>query len=205
MMCHRFRHAYACLLASVLVLGLSVPAAAQTVSDWDDSYYPFSREGVFIGMSAVVALENYDKDPLIDNDMVDISADDAGGFDLRVGYRIHPLFAAEILFQYWAGFEVNERTMGINDKFNGWSLMVNTKLYPLGGRIQPYAVMGIGALVFTEKKGDDADFAARMGAGIDFYLSDTFVVDLEVGYMLPTGSLAAFQFTTIGAGIQYRY
>jgi opacity protein-like surface antigen len=215
MLCHLFRHGNAGLRASILVvilvLGLGPSASAQTpeepVSDWDDSYFPFAREGVFFGVEALFALENFDTDPLIDNgnSPLDISADDAGGFAIRAGYRIHAVFAAELLFQYWSGFEVKERTSGFDDSFDGWSLMANSKLYPLGGRIQPYAVMGIGALVFTGKEGDDAGFAARMGGGIDFYVSDRFVIDLEMAYMFPTGSIADFQFATFGAGVQYRY
>jgi opacity protein-like surface antigen len=199
------------LATCVLVATLAVPAAAQDAQpEWDDSYYPFAREGFYMGFGAQFALENFDKDPSVEvpGAESDITADDGGGLELRAGYRVHPRIAAELLFQYYWGFEVRDRAgalPGVNDKFDGWTLTGNAKLYPLLGRIQPYALAGLGGIVFNEKQGDDSGFVARMGGGVDLYVSDQFVVDIEIAYLFPGGSISEFQFATFSAGIQYRY
>lgn len=205
------------ILAAAFVGGLTLlapclawaqeSARVPPVSEWDDSYYPFARTGVFVGLGGLFALENFDTDPLINNadNPLDISADDGGGFELRGGYRATPRLAAEVLFQYYSGFAVKERTSGYDDNFDGWTLTAGGKIYPLLGRLQPYATFGVGGLVFQEKKGDDSGFVARMGAGLDVYLSDQFVVDTEFAYLFPTGSIADFQFATFSLGVQYRW
>ena len=81
----------------------------------------------------------------------------------------------------------------------------NAKGYPLLGRVQPYGVAGVGLLSFTQKRDADLGFVARIGGGVDLYLSEAVVVDLEIVYLLPAGSLDDYQFTTFTVGIQYRY
>ncbi len=200
---------------AALVLGaiLALPAAAQQKPqqpEWDDSYYPYAREGFYIGLGAQFALENFDKDPAIDvpGNESDITADDGGGVELRAGYRVNPYVAGEVLFQYYWGFEVRDRAgalAGQNDSFDGWTLTANAKLYPLLGRIQPYGLAGIGGIVFNEKQGEDSGFVARLGGGVDFYLTDRLVLDLEVAYLFPASPISELQFATFAAGLQYRY
>ena len=93
----------------------------------------------------------------------------------------------------------------LDDDFSGWSLTLNGKLYGFLGRIQPYALFGMGGLVFDDKRGDDSGFLARLGGGLDFYLTDNIVLDFEAAYALPAGSIDDLQFATFGFGIQYRY
>jgi opacity protein-like surface antigen len=194
---------------------VALPAAAQQEQEqepleWDDSYYPFAREGLYMGIGAQYALENFDTDPAIEDpdNATDINGDDGGGLEWRVGYRMHRFFAAELLFQYYWGFEIKDKNAvldTVDDKFDGWTMTANGKVYPVGGRIQPYLVAGIGALVFNEKQGDDSAFVARMGGGVDFYITDHFVIDVEMAYLFPAGSISEFQFATFSTGIQYRY
>jgi opacity protein-like surface antigen len=190
-----------------LIAAFQAPEArAQDAAEpqWDDSYYPFARKGAYVGFGGYYALENFDRDAAIEADL-DIGADDGGGLDLRGGYRFHPRFSAELLFQYYFEFGVKEQNTGENDNFDGWSTTLNAKAYGLLGAVQPYAVVGLGALVFKEKKGEDAGFLARMGGGVDLYLTDHIVVEAEVGYALPAGDLDDYQFVTFGGGIQYRF
>ena len=200
---HRFFHVAPWLLGAALCLAFASQATAQRI-EWDDSDDPLV--GIYIGLGGLFALENFDRDAAIAGDTLKIGADNAGGFELRGGYRVHPNFAGELLFQYYANFSVKDRNLsGENDSFNGWSLTANVKGYPILGRIQPYALAGVGALVFNEKRGEDLGFVARVGGGIDVYILESVVVDLEIVYVLPAGSLDDYQFTTFAAGIQYRY
>ena len=203
---NRFRLRSSGLLVSLL--GLALASAAQShEEEWSDSYYPHARKGFYAGLGGLFALENFDRDAAIEggNTNLEIGADNGGGFGLRGGYRLHPHFASELLFQYYAGFSVNNRSNGKNDNFNGWSLTLNAKGYPLLGRIQPYALGGFGMLGFTEKRGPDFGFVARLGGGVDFYLSESVMLSLEGAYVLPAGSIDDYQFATFGADIQFRY
>lgn len=200
------------VLTAGLLLGLAPAAAAQVQPDpgpqWDDSYYPFARQGAYVSIGGFFGLENFDREAAIENPQgpVDISGDDAGVLDLRAGYRFHDYFSGEFLFRFYSGFEVKEQNTGADDKFDGWSMSLNAKAYGMLGAIQPYALFGAGGLVFTEKAGnDDAGFIARLGGGIDLYLTDHLVVEAEASYTLPAGDIEDFQFATFGGSIQYRF
>lgn len=200
------------MLASSLALFVAQASDAQIEpapgeAEWDDSYYPFAREGFYVAALGFYAMENFDTDAPIENPNgpLDISGDDAGGLDLKAGYRFHNHFSAEAVFQYYSEFGIKERNTNTNDNFDGWSLSMNAKAYGLLGAIQPYAVVGLGGLVFTEKKGEDEGFFARMGGGVDLYLTDNLVVELEISYVLPAGDLDDFQFATFGGGLLYRF
>ena len=198
------------LLVAAVGLGLASSARAHE-DEWSDGYYPHAREGLYVGLGGLFALENFDRDAAIEgaDTNLKIGADNAGGFELRGGYRLHPNFAGELLFQYYGGFSVNKRSDDESNKeddhFNGWSLTLNAKGYPLLGRIQPYALGGFGTLGFPEKRGPDFGFVARLGGGVDFYLSEALVLAVEAAYVLPAGSIDDYQFATFGVGIQYRY
>ena len=204
----------ASVLVPFLVLLLASPAAAQEEEpEWDDSYYPFAREGIYFGLSAHYALENFDTDPSVSVPGVGTSgsAEDAGGFGFRLGYRAHPRVAAEILFQYFWGFEIqNSVTAGgtsssATDEFDGFGLTANAKFYAFLGRLQPYGVVGVGGLSFDNKKDDGSGFIARIGGGLDLYISDSFLIDAEIAYVFPGGSMSELQFATFAVGVQYRY
>lgn len=203
---YRFFRAAFWLLAAAAWLAFAPHASAQQ-DEWEDRYYPFAREGLYVGIGGLLALENFDRDAAIEGvgTALEIGADDAGGLELRGGYRAHPNFAGEMLFQFFSGFSVNNRSNGSNDTFNGWLLAANAKGYAMLDRIQPYALAGVGLLAFTEKRGSELGFITRIGGGIDFYLSQSVVLDLEIVYVLPAGSLDDYQFTTFAAGIEYRY
>ncbi len=127
------------LVLAPRVASAQEPAQVPPVSEWDDSYYPFARTGVFLGVGGLFALENFDTDPLINNadNPLDISADDGGGFELRGGYRATPRLAAEVLFQYYSGFAVKERTSGYDDNFDGWTLTAGESSIRCSGASSP--------------------------------------------------------------------
>jgi opacity protein-like surface antigen len=203
-------------LAATLVaacVGSSSAASAQLIEDdWEGEYSPpspssQSRQGIYVGIGGLYAMENFDRDAALNDPLtpLDIDGKDTGGPQLRLGYRFHPRFSGELLFQYYADFNLSTGTNSIDDDFGGWTLTANVKAYGLLGRIQPYGVLGLGALVFDEKQGSDSAFAMRLGGGLDLYLTDSIVFDVEIAYVLPTGSIDDLPFATFGAGIQYRY
>ena len=89
------------------MLGGSEAHAQLVEEDWDDSYYPYSREGVYVGLEVLYALENFDRDAAVETTGPNVDGDDTGGFGLRLGYRFHQRFSGELLFQYYADFNIS--------------------------------------------------------------------------------------------------
>jgi opacity protein-like surface antigen len=196
---------------TLLLAALAAPAPAQIIDD--DTLPPplpskrYDQRGAYFGLGALYAVETFDSSVPIDLD-IDIDGANTGGLDVRAGYRASSRIAGELLFQYYDQFGLEYTLPGeptVKEFFGGWSLTGNAKLFALQGRIQPYAVLGLGALVLDREAGNDAAFAARFGAGLDFYLTPHWVLDTELGYVLPTGSLSDFPILAIGLGAQYRF
>jgi len=51
----------------------------------------------------------------------------------------------------------------------------------------------------------DTGFAMRFGGGIDLYATKNIVVTLETDYVKPFGNLDAFDYVSVGWGVQYRF
>ena len=142
------------------------------------------------------------------------------GFGAQVGYRFHPHLAGEVELQWFSkaktdhtyGSGVNKNTVTII-RVETLTLTGNVKGYLLTGRIQPFLLAGAGLMHFNAKdkfdfgiiknKGDG--FAARFGAGIDFYLNKNIVAVLQGGYVLPVGPADGLDFVSWSAGLQYRF
>jgi outer membrane protein OmpA-like peptidoglycan-associated protein len=143
---------------------------------------------------------------------VNVDRRDTPGGAFRAGYRFNSLFAAELDYQYLHQFEIERKDLfhfadnvlanpanaPIIDAANRrvraditvHSIMVNGKLYPMTGVIQPYLLAGLGALIAdsdNKVSGDDSVdpiFAGRIGGGIDFYLTRSVVWNFDVSYTI---------------------
>jgi opacity protein-like surface antigen len=114
-----------------------------------------------------------------------------------------------------SGRDVDEAVRG--DDFleiESWIVTGNAKGYLLTGSIQPFALVGVGAMrAKAEEKMDlgfdlpssETDLALRFGAGVDFYLSPRFVVDVGADYVLPTGDIEDLDYVSVGIALQYRF
>ena len=92
----------------------------------------------------------------------------------------------------------------------------NMKGYLFKDRFQPYAVAGIGVMtarleikdtVGFDVSGSDwsTGFAARFGGGVDLYVTQHFVLNAEIRYVLPTGDVEGLDMISFGWGLQYRF
>ena len=191
------------VMISICIVGLS---SAMAVAEEPEKSSEFARKGFYIGTGGIYAIENFNRTGAI-------SFDDALGFNLRVGYRLHPHIAVEA---------EGERTMGFDAKqFKGdvetWTATINGKFFALTGQIQPYGLVGIGAmnastdglLILVDSKGrpstNETDVAFRYGAGIDAYITNNWVINFEGSYVNPRGDLSAIEYFAIGGGLQYRF
>ncbi len=150
----------------------------------------FGRPGWYVGGGFTWAFENFDFDEVNAYTGVDLSASGSPGFDVRGGYRINEFVAIEADFQYYADFDVDAAGFDVLSA-DAFSFFGSVKGYPLSGRVQPYGLFGIGVLRAELEddlgfgvSGDDAAFTLRFGGGLDVYVTEHVLLNLDVGYLL---------------------
>jgi opacity protein-like surface antigen len=160
----------------------------------------FSRNGWYVGGYGIYAFDMYRG--------IDFDFDNAAGANFRIGYRGYEWFALEAEVEWIRGFD-SDAAGGLEGRtitggFNG-------KFYPIGGRFQPYALIGVNGMnVHLDSKSsgldpDETDFAFRGGLGIDIYAHRNIVVGIEGSYVVGVGDVFDADYVSVGAGILYRF
>jgi opacity protein-like surface antigen len=176
-------------LALILIATAAPPAAADDAED-------YARTGAYVGAGLALGWESYDGSP---------GGFDTGiGFDAWGGYRFHPHFAGELEIEYVDRVDLGTLNTDLLT-FTG-----NLKGYLLTGRVQPFALVGIGvtrvgASVGGFGSGDEAGFGARFGGGIDFYVCENVSLGATASYVLATGDIDGFDYVSLVMGAQYRF
>jgi len=180
-------------LAMALSLGLAAVAPAE------DGY---GRRGAYLGGGALWAEPDVAR---LDD------ASGTAGMDARAGYRCHRLVAVEGQAQYFDEISGDVDTpLGPADvELTGVAFSANGKVYPLGGRVQPYGLLGIGASYFHGDvsvagftiPGVSANLNVRGGGGVDVYLTRHVVLNAEAAYVRIDDS----GLVPLGLGAQYRF
>lgn len=181
----------------------------------------YARKGPYVGLGFAGALytqaEADEKQFLRSiGYVVDVDYDLAVGLDARAGYRFHPRAAAEIHFQWLPNtdFDLDGKGFSGVGEVDAWTLTADIKGYLLTNRLQPYVVAGLGymhqklsgALDFAPGRGgSDGDFAARVGGGIDYYLTERILFEIELGGLIPMRDLSGRDQFTFAAGLQARF
>jgi len=201
----------------ILVFAGADPALAQ-----DDD---FARNGIYLGVNLAGAWYTEMKDDLKKEigglpspnpfPTETVTVEEPLGLGARVGYRFHPHLAAEVQFQWFANAAVqfideDETVTAI--KLETLTFTGNVKGYLLAGRIQPFLLVGVGLMSFDAKdelgrgiRTSGEGFAARFGAGVDFYVTPNIVAFAEGDYVLPTGKLDGLDHVVWFVGLQYRF
>jgi opacity protein-like surface antigen len=201
-------HAHRTLLLGVAVLWLYTgPVRAQEEGDDGED---FAREGIYIGAAGSFAHPTQLEDKLGKKLGGSFSVDDSLGFHARVGYRLSPHLAFEVHSEWLAGFEAS--TASGNADFEVLTITGDFKVYPLTGRWQPYVVAGAGGLIADVVQqsglglsGDNNDFAARFGIGLDYYVTRNIALGLDASYVLPVEDVSEFDYFSLGWGLLYRF
>lgn len=165
------------------------PSSAQ-----EEGVLAYSRNGGYIGLGGSFAAENFSA---IGNQ------DDGSSVLFRAGYRGYPFLAVEFLGEVLPHFEGSDP---FDNDVSGFAVTVNAKvLWPLG-RIEPYAMVGIGILdIDQDLRHREDDFAFRGAAGVDFYLTPRWALYGEASYLLGTGDVSDFDYATFGGGLLFRF
>jgi opacity protein-like surface antigen len=189
-------------VALALALGAALVAAAGARAE------DYVRDGWYAGGRGVVALSDFD---------VQGSAGHGLGFNLFAGYRMYRSFASDFEFEYIDSIPVD--AAGTNPFVRTFDLAWNFRAYPLARlfdrgsafqRAQPYLSAG-PSWQWAEVRhvsGDDPDdgsFAARLGGGLELYLTENVVLTADGIYTLSTADVRDFRYWSIGWGFQYRF
>lgn len=187
------RKTVSCVVALVLGLAFALPSRA------DEPDY--ARPGFYLGLGPSFILENFDNE---------FDAKDSWGFTGRAGVRVTKNFALDVAADFFDEFNTNNGDVG------GFAIGLNGKVYPLTGRFQPYATVGLGAYRLISNKntfGSGLNFASsdnatevmgRLGGGLDAYVTENIAVFAEVVYLLSDAKLSDFQSAPVSFGILYR-
>jgi opacity protein-like surface antigen len=203
----------------VPVLALVAASLAAPAAGEDGGY---ARRGLYVGAGGAYVLEQFDLPSATVSGggsapvQLEVDSGDSWGAEGRVGYRFHPHVAAEGQLQYYDEFgldlHVSPGSSGQVATLDGMSAMGNVKGYPLTGRVQPYVLGGVGLLwlqledaVGAGFEDNEVGFAGHVGVGVDAYLTDNLLLNLEMSYLLPAGDLSDFRMIPISLGMQYRF
>ena len=140
------------------------------------------------------------------------------GVDAWVGYRLLSNVAIEAQFEYLGRFDEGSTSTSI------LTFMGNIKGFFFTGRIQPYGVVGIGGAYVrpdktrfgngncslpgsksTDCKDSGMGFAARIGAGIDYWLTPQVSLGASYSYVLTTGGAKGRDYQNLVMAAQYRF
>lgn len=177
----------------------------------------FGRRGFYVGAGGLGGSYTRFDDELEDQlrsggASVSVETDAAGGFEVYAGYRVHPHFAIESEFEMLTKADIAIDGLGTLATLESWSLTGNLKAFASSGSVQPFALIGLGAME-TELEDEvglgssvsQSGLAARFGLGIDFYVTAHVVFSIGVDYLLPTGDLEYLDYVSYGGGLQYRF
>ncbi len=187
--------------------GAALLFAASASAQDDEEDLPYADARTYIQMGGTNGVEQFDLSPA--------TVVNTLGFNIRVGKRIQPHFAAETQFEYLPNFDVRMKRPGLSEARESpdiYNFGFNLKGFPLTGPIQPYLLAGFGGTVMagggkgiTTSGGNDVGLSGRVGAGLDIYFFDDFGMSLEAAYVLPTGAVRDLQHLTVSWSLVYRF
>lgn len=154
----------------------------------------YARDGFYAGLGGSYGIEKFSFNG---------NTDDSPGLNFRGGYRCHPNVGAELLTEYFTGFDSADPLLAPD--VDAFALTGNSRMYPLTsilpGRVQPYLLAGIGAMYVDSETG----IAMRFGGGLDVYATPHFVLTAGVSYLAPYQAVERFDTISLSAGVDYRF
>jgi opacity protein-like surface antigen len=218
-------------LAAGIVTGIACWTVELATEGYDEEVEPrdddYDRRGWFAGLQGVYAREDYDIDREERNIQsqedfpveFNLTNHDVGGVRGKFGRRCHSRFSVEFEMEWLDDFAGKENLTNNGDlvsdiKFSTIAGTINTKGYLLTGRVQPFVLVGVGAMsvrgdrnpVGSNKSSqDDGHLVARFGGGIDFYATRHWVVSGQADYVYSATNLESTNYISVGFGAMYRW
>ena len=184
----------------------------------------YARDGMYMGARGIYGVSFFARE--------DVEVEDRlGGFGIHVGYRTREFLAGEFDFEVMdPGWR--ETVGGETFVVRNVGLTLYAKVYPLSflrrhnnwlDRFQPYVKAGPGLVYFygkdelvtADRPPEDRDkppkdtgvgFAARFGAGTEFYLSNRIALTFDATYVVTAGNTPGRNYLALGLiGFQWRF
>lgn len=196
------RSVSACLCLAGLLVGAG--AAAQP----DPGAAPAGRESRYarVGLSGGLSASFVKPDFSVPG----FRASDAGGLGVRIGYRSHEHLGFDFLFDWVSPIDVESKIDPRQGEVEMFFLSGMAKLYPFTGSLQPYLGAGLGMLIVRRDlpglSRTGAPLAGRFGGGVDMYVNENVLLNLEAVYVPPfDGVFRDLDFALFQLGLQYRF
>ena len=179
--------------ASFLLLLHGLPASAQ--SDFETVPAPY------VSVAGVYGICNFSPTTGGATGSCSDNLDNSFGLNLRAGFRFNRWIAVEGMIEWMSGFDVKAQNPAPGSpqdlSADALAFTLNAKVYPLEGRIQPYALLGLGGLNtwLNSDQGQSATFTSfvgRMGVGVDVYITTNLALTGEFAYTAATEATATF-------------
>ncbi|PIU57717.1 MAG: hypothetical protein COS89_03815 [Deltaproteobacteria bacterium CG07_land_8_20_14_0_80_38_7] len=166
------------------------------------------KEGVYIGIGGSYALQNFQT-------VGSNSYDNAGGFNIKAGYKQSKSSATELAFDYFPEFKwthprdsLTSASGTVSEKVRVFSVMLAQKLSIPNETFRPYIIGGIGYMSAKSDSGptlgspDETGFCYKAGLGIDYFVTGNISLGLEGSYVFGIGDVRYGNFT---AGAAYHF
>ncbi len=204
------------------LIAIPIAVLLMATTSWAADPAPdYGRPGWYLGVgvgTGIAFLEDAIQGEL--GGAIDLNA--GGSFNARGGYRLTSWLAVEALYEGVYGSNIELLGVATAAERTTHSFVANLKLILPIWRIHPYFMVGPGAQygVFTAKgpfKVFDLDlrrwdFMLRTAFGIDAYITENWLVNLELAPSMRFADYGNIPskttdnvLLTIGAGVQYRF
>ncbi len=171
-------------ISLITILFLALPVAAD----------------MYISVGGSYVIEN------IDTEISQVELDNTQGLNLRVGNQINDNFAIELTYDYldsftWSGY-------GLNINVDIETLMLAAKI-TAGEKLKPYLTAGAGImrgeLSVLGMSESETDLCGKIGAGIDYMITDNISLGIEGAYILGFNDLDQIEYLQTTCGIAYHF
>jgi opacity protein-like surface antigen len=187
--------------------------STSTASAWESDFYDM---GSYVGISGLGAIMDLGS-TLGDAGSAPIrgisSVRDSGGFRISAGTHVTPWAALQIDFQYVAPVKFESTSNG-TQRIPIYTGSLTLKGYPLAkllestleGRLQPFVKVSpsVSGLAHTPIKTPIA-FTVGVGGGTEYWLNESFTVNIEGAYWWGTAALKHLNYGTLSLGAAYHF
>lgn len=161
------------ILVLFAVIAVALPAFAEDEEYEPESEIDFARSGPYLAASVAFGWPKFRDEISRDLEILTSrpraneghaeEADQGKGLNVKVGYRFHPRFAAEVQYEWLDGFEISIDPLNGNrpvlepyqNRDVDFVVTANLKFYVFKGRFQPFLVGGVGAMRGAFRQIDD--------------------------------------------------
>ena len=184
----------------LMLFGLLIYTAMPACAD--------DREGIYVGIGGSYALQNFQT-------YGSNSYDNAGGFNLKAGYKQSKSSATELALDYFPEFKwthprdfLTSASGAVSEKVRVFTVMLAQKLSIPNETFRPYLIGGIGYMSANSDSGstlgspDSSGFCYKGGLGVDYFITGNISLGLEGSYVFGTGDVRYSNFT---AGATYHF